>query len=51
MCKLFNHKIRKAVFVQKTQNGISGYIEHTYDPKSIYQEIGNFLLVVLLYFA
>lgn len=44
MCKLFNHKIRKAVFVQKTQNGISGYIEHTYDPKSIYQEIGNFFI-------
>lgn len=44
MCRIFHHKVHKVVFVQHTKKGVSGYIEHSYNPQSIYQEVGKFFI-------
>lgn len=45
LCLLFRHKITKLVLVQKRdENGVLGYVNHAYNPNSIYQQTGNFFI-------
>ncbi len=40
---IFGHKIKEIkLFTPKSANGTLGYVNHTYNKKSIYQRIGNF---------
>ncbi len=40
---IFRHKIKEIkLFTPKAANGTLGYVNHTYNKKSIYQRIGNF---------
>lgn len=42
---LFGHKINKIVFFDPDPNASSlGYLNHSYNPESIYQNIGNFFI-------
>ncbi|WP_435790805.1 hypothetical protein [Clostridium sp.] len=44
-CFMFGHKIIKVVLIQKRdENGVLGYVNHSYNPNSIYQQIGNFFI-------
>ena len=45
ICILFRHKITKLVLVQKRdENGVLGYVNHAYNPNSVYQQTGNFFI-------
>lgn len=45
MCYLFKHKIGKFKLVTfKTADGVLGYVNHEWDRKSLYQNIGNFFI-------
>lgn len=42
---IFRHRITEVKLLQKPDaNGVLGYVNHSYNPKSIYQEIGNFFI-------
>lgn len=42
---LFRHSITDIKLLQKPDgNGTLGYVKHSYNPKSIYQQIGNFFI-------
>lgn len=42
---LFGHKITKIKLLQKpNENGVMGYVQHSYNQGSIYQQIGNFFI-------
>ncbi|PRR83632.1 hypothetical protein [Clostridium vincentii] len=44
-CFIFRHKVTKVVLLQKRdENGVLGYVTHSYNPNSIYQQIGNFFI-------
>jgi len=44
-CIIFRHKIAKVVLLQKRdENGVLGYVSHSYNTKSIYQNAGNFFI-------
>ncbi|MBK5243328.1 hypothetical protein [Clostridium sp.] len=44
-CFIFGHKIVKVVLLQKRdENGVLGYVNHSYNPNSLYQQIGNFFI-------
>ena len=44
-CFIFGHKITKLVLLQKRdENGVLGYVRHSYNPSSIYQQAGNFFI-------
>ncbi|SFI90334.1 MULTISPECIES: hypothetical protein [unclassified Bacillus (in: firmicutes)] len=52
MCVLFGHKIVGIQwFPTNTSNGYLGYVQHEYNPKSIYQKIGNFFIGVAPIFS
>ena len=45
MCRLFKHKIIKFKLLDlKDPDGILGYVNHEWDRKSLYQNIGNFFI-------
>ncbi len=45
MCYLFRHKVNKfRLFDRKAKDGILGYVNHGWNPKSLYQNIGNFFI-------
>lgn len=45
MCLIFGHKIVDIKFFIPNPNSyVAGYVNHTYNPKSIYQNIGNFFI-------
>lgn len=42
---IFGHKITAIKLLQKPdENGVMGYVEHSYNQNSIYQQIGNFFI-------
>lgn len=42
---IFRHHITDIKLLQKPDaNGVLGYVNHSYNPKSIYQEVGNFFI-------
>ncbi len=44
-CLIFRHKINEIKFFSPDLNsGTLGYVNHSYNPKSIYQTIGNFFI-------
>lgn len=45
MCCLFRHKVGKFKLVDlKAADGVLGYVNHEWDRKSLYQNIGNFFI-------
>ncbi len=45
MCILFGHKVRKIKLLQwKSEDGILGFVAHEYNPRSLYQRVGNFFI-------
>lgn len=48
-CKIFGHKVTKVVLFSPKrykENGNLGFVNHSYNPKNIYQMSGNFLIGV-----
>lgn len=44
-CILWRHKVKKIKLLQLDgSNGVLGYVQHQYNPKSIYQQVGNFFI-------
>ena len=45
MCYIFRHKITKfKLFSRKAKDGTLGYVNHSWNSKSLYQNIGNFFI-------
>lgn len=45
MCYLFKHQVSEfKLFDRKAKDGILGYVNHGWNPKSLYQNIGNFFI-------
>lgn len=44
-CFIWGHRVTRVKFLQlNNPNGVLGYVEHQYNPSSIYQQIGNFFI-------
>jgi hypothetical protein len=44
-CIIWRHKVKSVKLLQTDdKNGILGYVEHQYNPNSLYQRIGNFFI-------
>ena len=43
-CVLFRHRITAMKLFQVGEDGTLGYVEHSWNPKSTYQKIGNFFI-------
>ena len=43
-CIIFRHRVDKIVFFSVGADGTLGYVNHSYNPKSMYQRIGNFFI-------
>ncbi|MCH5584607.1 hypothetical protein MK805_06445 [Shimazuella sp. AN120528] len=44
-CVIWLHKVKSVKLLQtKDLNGVLGYVEHQYNPNSVYQRIGNFFI-------
>ncbi len=45
MCYLFKHKVSEfKLFTLRPQDGVLGYVNHSWNSKSLYQNIGNFFI-------
>jgi hypothetical protein len=45
MCYVFRHRITEfKLFDLKAKDGVLGYVNHSWNPKSLYQNIGNFFV-------
>ena len=45
LCYVFNHNVIDVkLFSPDAERGVLGYVNHSYNPKSIYQKIGNFFI-------
>jgi hypothetical protein len=45
MCYFFRHKINEfKLFDLRARDGVLGYVNHSWNPKSLYQSIGNFFI-------
>lgn len=45
-CLIFRHKITEIRFFASKKNGTLGHVKHEYNPRSLYQKIGNFFIGV-----
>ncbi|BAU29795.1 hypothetical protein DFP93_106175 [Aneurinibacillus soli] len=44
-CILWGHKVTKVKLLQlNSPDGVLGYVEHQYNPASVYQQVGNFFI-------
>lgn len=44
-CIIWRHKVTKVKLLQlSSPDGVLGYVKHVYNPKSIYQQVGNFFI-------
>ncbi|MFS0777444.1 hypothetical protein ABC255_15765 [Neobacillus sp. 3P2-tot-E-2] len=44
-CFIWGHRVKRVKFLQlNNPNGVLGYVEHQYNPGSMYQQIGNFFI-------
>ncbi len=44
-CFIWGHRVTRVKFLQlHSPNGVLGYVEHQYNPNSLYQQIGNFFI-------
>lgn len=44
-CFIWGHRVTRVKFLQlNNPNGVLGYVEHQYNPASMYQQIGNFFI-------
>jgi hypothetical protein len=44
---LFGHRIKAVKLIQRPdQNGVMGYVQHTYNTRNLYQQLGNFFIGV-----
>ena len=47
MCLVFRHQVVEVAWfrpIQGMQDGVLGYVQHSYDPNSWYQQMGNFFI-------
>lgn len=45
MCVVFRHKINEIkLFQADDENGVLGYVRHSYNPKNLWQKIGNYFI-------
>ena len=45
LCYIFHHSVMDVkLFSPDSESGVLGYVNHSYNPKSIYQKIGNFFI-------
>ena len=46
LCLLFFHKIEEVKFFQVSDDGVLGYVNHSYNKKNLYQVMGNYFIGV-----